>query len=79
MKTTITNEIKRLFLAIKKGNTPYVICIKCGRGGMQSEGHGWQCLWRDCRYSTDSIPSLNKVEQLVQLAKDFKQIKKLGL
>lgn len=78
----IQNEIKELVESVKKNKYPYVICPKCKRGGMEYGYNGsdeWVCLWKDCFYRTDEIPSVQEIKDLIKLKNQLEQIKKLEI
>lgn len=78
MKTTIKQETEKVILAVKHNHNPYVICSCCGRGGMQYGYYGlseWVCIWRDCPFKTNKIPSIQEIKDLIHLKTQLKQIK----
>jgi len=81
MKTTINKEIKNLIKAIKENIVPYVICPDCGRTGVSyySNINKWACIWRDCFFKTDKIPSPYYIKGLIYLKQQLEDIKKFGI
>lgn len=78
MLTTTLKEREKLIKSIKTNKEIYLICPLCGRGKLE-EGHDlgskWVCIWRDCPFSTDNIPRIQEIYDLINLKKQLKQIK----
>lgn len=77
MKTTIEKETEKLIQDVKENRTSYVICPKCNRGSMEYGYRGmpeWVCLWKDCCFVTNEIPSEDKIRGLINLKEGLKDI-----
>ena len=78
METAIKRLTENLIQAVKQDIKIYMLCPKCGKGDMKY-GYkgvaGWVCLWRDCHYTTDKIPSIQEIKNLINLKKQLKQLK----
>ena len=75
MKTTIQKQIKGAFSRVKKGLSFYIICPECGRGELGYSNGYWHCLWRDCYFKTNEIPSKEEMENLIQFKKNLQLLK----
>lgn len=69
-------QLDRIIYDVKRGEHPHVICPKCGYGDMEYQRFGWQCLWRDCMFQTDELPSEDEIQKLINLKENIRLIRK---
>ena len=71
MKTNAQHETATLITDLRAGVTPVLYCPKCGRGNLHEVTVGWVCMWRDCGFKINEIPSTETVLRLLQLRNDL--------
>lgn len=69
-------QIDRLVYDVKHCQHPYVVCPNCGQGHMEMQQGAWTCLWNDCMFRTEEIPSEDEIQELINLKENLILIRK---
>ena len=82
MKTTIEKEREILINGVKQNCIlPYMTCPKCGIGDLHYShaSNEWYCAVQGCPFTTNQIPSIQEIRDLVKLKSDMHKINKWGI